>query len=81
MSTVVENGFSEHRYRYAHVQCVRFDSFARKIRLQRALVKADIEGGEARLLEGLAYSGAVVDFACEVLEPASESGFVFERRS
>jgi FkbM family methyltransferase len=78
MSTVVENGLSEHRYRHTHVQCVRFDSFARKVRLRRALVKADIEGGEGRLLEGLAKSGAVVDFVCEVLEPAFESGFVFE---
>jgi hypothetical protein len=41
-------------------------------------VKADIEGGEARLLEGLVNSGAVLDFVCEVLEPAFESGFVSE---
>jgi hypothetical protein len=45
---------------------------------QHAVVKADMEGGEARLLEGLANSGAVLDFVCEVLEPAFQSGFVFE---
>jgi FkbM family methyltransferase len=78
MSTVVENGLSGNRYRHTHVQCVRFDSFARQVRLQHAVVKADIEGGEARLLEGLANSGAVLDFVCEVLEPAFESGFVFD---
>jgi len=40
-------------------------------------VKADIEGGEARLLDGLARSGeAVLGFVCEVLEPSFERGFV-----
>jgi FkbM family methyltransferase len=78
MSTVVENGLSEDRYRHTRVQCVRFDSFARKVKLEQAVVKSDIEGGEARLLEGLAQSGAVLDFVCEVLEPAFENGFVSE---
>jgi FkbM family methyltransferase len=82
MSTVVEDPLSEHRYQRTRVQCIRFDSFARKVRLQDAVVKADIEGGEPRLLEGLARSGrAVRDFVCEVLEPAFQLGFVSEAAS
>jgi hypothetical protein len=79
MSTVIEDLVPEHRYQRTHVECVRFDSFARKVGLRDAVVKADIEGGEARLLDGLASSGrAVVDFVCEVLQPAFETGFVPE---
>jgi FkbM family methyltransferase len=79
MSTVIEDLVPEHRYQRTHVECVRFDSFARKVGLRDAVVKADIEGGEARLLDGLASSGrAVVDFVCEVLQPAFETGFVSE---
>jgi FkbM family methyltransferase len=79
MSTVVGDPRFEHRYRRTRVQCIRFDSFAREVRLQNAVVKADIEGGEAQLLEGLALSGlAVLDFVCEVLEPAFGRGFVSE---
>jgi hypothetical protein len=77
MSTIVDEHDSAHSYRRTRVPCIRFDSFAREVALHDAVVKADIEGGEAQLLDGLARSGgAVVDFVCEVLEPAWERGFV-----
>lgn len=77
MSTVVEDLGSGHQYRRLRVPCVRFDSFARENNLQDALVKADIEGGEAQVLDGVASSGeAVRDLVCEVLEDAFQRGFV-----
>jgi FkbM family methyltransferase len=79
MSTVAEDLGFGHRYRRLRVPCVRFDSFARETNLRDALVKADIEGGEAQVLEGVASSGeAVRDFVCEVLEDAFQRGFVSE---
>lgn len=79
MSTVVTNPRVQRRYRRTQVPCMRFDSFARKVGLRDAVVKADVEGGEARLLEGLAAGGeALRDFVCEVLEPAFQAGFVSE---
>lgn len=41
-------------------------------------MRADIEGAGTPVLEGLATSGAVADFVCEVLESAFASRFVFE---
>jgi FkbM family methyltransferase len=79
MSTVIADLVPEHRYQRMRLECVRFDSFARKVGLRDAVVKADIEGGEVRLLDGLVRSGrAVADFVCEVLQPAFERGFVSE---
>jgi FkbM family methyltransferase len=77
MSTVVKDIDTGRRYEKTQVECVRFDSFARDFRLREAVVKADIEGGETRILRGLASSGtAVRDFVCEVLQPAFQLGFV-----
>ena len=79
MSSTVLDPAAGHHHAYSVVRCVSFDSFARQVLLQDAVVKADIEGAETRILEGLARSGqAVLDFVCEVLEPAFESGFVAE---
>jgi FkbM family methyltransferase len=78
-STVVTNPCADRRYRRMQVPCMRFDSFAQNVGLKDAVVKADVEGGEARLLEGLAASGeAMRDFVCEVLEPMFQAGFVSE---
>jgi FkbM family methyltransferase len=71
MSTVVADPRVKHQYRRTLVRCMRFDSFARNVGLRDAVVKADVEGGEGRLLGGLVASGeALRDFVCEVLEPA-----------
>jgi hypothetical protein len=78
MSMVVENRSPRTGTGVRAWSASGLNSFAREVEPQHAIVKADIEGGEARLLEGLATSGAVLDFVCEVLEPAFECGFVFE---
>jgi FkbM family methyltransferase len=79
MSSTVLDPANGHRHARSAVRCVRFDSFARQVALEDAVVKSDIEGGEIRILDGLACSGrAVLDFVCEVLQPAFERGFVAE---
>jgi FkbM family methyltransferase len=79
MSSIVEDPSSRHQYHRSRVPCVRFDSFAREIDLRNAVVKADIEGGEARLLQGMASSRErVLDFVCEVLEDPFQRSFVPE---
>jgi hypothetical protein len=82
MSSIVEDPSSLHQYQRSRVPCVRFDSFAREVDLRDAVVKADIEGGEARLLQGMESSRErVLDFVCEVLEDAFQRGFVSEAAS
>jgi len=82
MSSIVDDPSSGHQHRRSRAPCVRFDSFAREIDLRNALVKADIEGGEARLLQGMASSRErVLDFVCEVLEDAYQRGFVSDAAS